>query len=198
MPPDNPGLAAKNCVPCDAGVARLTNAEIVPLLAQLEGWAVEDGTADVGHHLEKLYAFPDFVQALAFVNRVGAVAEEQGHHPDLCLSWGEVRLVILTHAIDGLTENDFILAARCDREFHPAPVARKQIWRADDPAHAHLLAGLLESHGIDVLVEGDELFAGEGGLLPSEAGPTLWVPVDDAARAHDVLTNHGPGAADES
>jgi hypothetical protein len=119
------------------------------------------------------------------------VAEEEAHHPDLLLSWGEVRAVVFTHKIDGLTESDFVLAAKFDREFHPAPVPRKQVWRARDPAHAHLLAGLLEANGVDTRVEGDELFAGEGGMLPSEAGPTIWVPVDEAARAHEILTRHG-------
>src|SRR5579871_2155809 len=67
------------------------------------------------HHLKKSYAFPDFVKALAFVNQAGAIAEEQGHHPDLYLSWGKVGVEIWTHKIDGLTESDFILAAKLDR-----------------------------------------------------------------------------------
>lgn len=110
MPHDNTGLAARTCVPCTSDVTPLTADEIVPLLAQLEGWAVEDA-----HHLEKSYRFRDFAQALAFVNRVGGVAEEEGHHPDLGLSWGEVQVAIYTHKIDGLTESDFILAAKFDR-----------------------------------------------------------------------------------
>jgi 4a-hydroxytetrahydrobiopterin dehydratase len=73
------------------------------------GWQVVDG-----HHLEKAYQFRDFVSALAFTNRVGAVAEEEGHHPDIYLGWGKVRLTIWTHAIDGLSESDFILAAKAD------------------------------------------------------------------------------------
>lgn len=185
------GLADKTCVPCRGDVPPLTEAQIVPLLAQLEGWEVEDG-----HHLQKGFAFPDFATALEFVIRVGAVAEEQGHHPDIALSWGEVGVLIFTHAIDGLTESDFVLAAKVDREFHPEPVARRQVWRADDPAHAHLLAGLLDSHGIDAQVRGENLFSGEGGLLPTEAGPTVWVPVGDFDRAHEILTRHDdePGA----
>lgn len=103
-------LAAKQCTPCRGGVPPLTPAEYTPLLTQLgDGWAVE---AD--HHLTKEYAFDDFVSALAFVNAVGAVAEEQGHHPDIYLTWGKVRVTIWTHAIDGLTESDFILAAKAD------------------------------------------------------------------------------------
>ena len=84
--------------------------EINRLLGQIEGWSVEDE-----HHLTRTYEFPDFAQALAFVNRVGAIAEEQGHHPDIHLAWGRVRLDLWTHKINGLSESDFILAARIDQ-----------------------------------------------------------------------------------
>ena len=70
-----------------------------------------------GHHLTRTFTFPDFRQALAFVNRVGAVAEAEGHHPDLSLTWGRVDVKTYTHKIDGLTESDFILAAKIDQEF---------------------------------------------------------------------------------
>ncbi len=103
-------LADKSCVPCRGGVPALEGAELEALLDQLFGWRVVDG-----HHLEKTYEFDDFMTALAFVNKVGALAEEQGHHPDLHLAWGQVRVEIWTHAIDGLTESDFVLAAKCDR-----------------------------------------------------------------------------------
>jgi len=79
------------------------------LHAQLEGWEVMKE-----HHLTKTYEFRDFAQALVFVNRVGALAEEEGHHPDIHLSWGRVRVDVWTHAIDGLSESDFIFAAKCD------------------------------------------------------------------------------------
>ena len=102
-------LAKKDCVPCKGGVPSLKGGAIRALLAQLDGWEVVDE-----HHLRKTYAFKDFVQALAFVNRVGAVAEEQGHHPDIHLTWGSVRLEIWTHKINGLTESDFIFAAKSD------------------------------------------------------------------------------------
>lgn len=105
-------LASKECVPCRGGVPALTEAERAPLLAQLIGWHVVDG-----HHLSKLYEFPNFVTALDFTNRVGQVAEASGHHPDIYLAWGKVRLEVWTHKIDGLTESDFILAAKCDRVF---------------------------------------------------------------------------------
>ena len=102
-------LASRHCVPCHGGVPRLKGDEVAPLLRQLEGWEA------VGeHHLSKEYEFANFAEALAFVNRVGAVAESEGHHPDIALGWGYARLQIYTHAIDGLTESDFILAARID------------------------------------------------------------------------------------
>lgn len=105
-------LASKSCVPCRGGVPPLAGAELDRLLGELgpNGWRVVGG-----HHLEKEFSFPDFVTALAFVNRVGALAEEQGHHPDLYLAWGKVRLTTWTHKIDGLTESDFVLAAKADR-----------------------------------------------------------------------------------
>jgi len=104
-------LAAKSCVPCRGGVPPLSEPEIGVLLARLgpNGWRSVES-----HHLEKGYAFPDFAQALAFVNRVGEIAEREGHHPDLELGWGRVRITTWTHKIDGLTESDFVLAAKCD------------------------------------------------------------------------------------
>ena len=103
-------LASRDCVPCRSGVPPLAGAQIEPLLAQLdEGWeAVED------HHLQRRYGFENFVEALAFTNRVGEMAEEQGHHPDIHLAWGRVVVEIWTHKIDGLLEADFVFAAKCD------------------------------------------------------------------------------------
>lgn len=102
-------LASQKCVPCKGGVPALKGADLRPLLAQLDGWEVVNE-----HHLEKTYRFADFVSALAFTNRLGALAEEQGHHPDIHLAWGKVRVTIWTHKIDGLTQSDFVLAAKCD------------------------------------------------------------------------------------
>jgi len=103
-------LAKKDCVPCRGGVPPLTAGQIAPLRQQLKpGWEVVDN-----HHLKKTYEFPDFAQALAFVNRVGAMAEKQGHHPDVYLAWGKVRIEVWTHKIDGLTESDFVFAAKTD------------------------------------------------------------------------------------
>lgn len=103
-------LAQKQCVPCRGDTPPLTPEEREKLLKELGGdWHVDDG-----HHLHKKYPFENFQKALDFTNRVGAVAEEQGHHPDILLGWGKVELKIWTHAIDGLTESDFVLAAKAD------------------------------------------------------------------------------------
>jgi 4a-hydroxytetrahydrobiopterin dehydratase len=103
-------LAERRCVPCRGGVPPLDAAQIAPLLEQLDGWRVVDG-----HHLEKTYTVGDFAAALALVNRIGVIAEEQDHHPDLYLAWGRVGVKIWTHKINGLTESDFVFAAKCDR-----------------------------------------------------------------------------------
>lgn len=104
-------LADRRCVPCKGGVPPLTSAQWEPLLAQIPGWEVVDG-----HHLRRTFRFRDFAEALGFVNRVGAVAEAEGHHPDLHLAWGRVAVEIWTHKIDGLTESDFVMAAKVDRQ----------------------------------------------------------------------------------
>jgi 4a-hydroxytetrahydrobiopterin dehydratase len=104
------GLAEKACVPCRGGVPPLTADEIRPLHAQVQNWSVMDG-----HHLERQFSFPDFKSALEFVNKVGSIAESEGHHPDITLAWGKVGVQIWTHKINGLTESDFILAAKIDR-----------------------------------------------------------------------------------
>ena len=103
-------LARRACVPCRGGVPPLAGQELADLQAALGGgWQAVDE-----HHLEKEFGFEDFRSALDFTNRVGELAEEQGHHPDIYLSWGHVRTQIWTHKIDGLTESDFILAAKID------------------------------------------------------------------------------------
>jgi 4a-hydroxytetrahydrobiopterin dehydratase len=104
-------LANEKCVPCRGGVPPLKGAELRELQAQLAaGWRVVDE-----HHLELERTFPDFATALAFVNRVGALAEEEGHHPDIDLAWGKVRITLWTHKIDGLSRSDFVLAAKIDQ-----------------------------------------------------------------------------------
>ena len=107
-------LADNKCVPCRGGVPPMVRAKAEEMLKQLDsGW-----TLNKAGHLEKLHKFKDFAQALAFVNKIGAVAEEEGHHPDLYLAWGKCRVEIWTHKINGLTESDFYMAAKSDREFH--------------------------------------------------------------------------------
>jgi 4a-hydroxytetrahydrobiopterin dehydratase len=106
-------LAERHCVPCSGNVPELEREEIQRLLAELGGeWSVVDG-----HHLESHFLFPDFQTALDFTNLVGEEAEIQGHHPELVLVWGRVTVRIWTHAIDGLTESDFILAAKIQRVY---------------------------------------------------------------------------------
>ena len=103
-------LASKTCTPCQGGVPPLQGAELAALTEQLPLWKVVNG-----HHIARTFTFPDFKQALAFVNKAGAIAEEQGHHPDILLTWGKAEVTTYTHKINGLTESDFILAAKIDK-----------------------------------------------------------------------------------
>lgn len=102
-------LAKRECVPCRGGVPPLKGDEIQKLVGEIKEWTVVEE-----HHLTKVYKQRDFKESLAFVNRVGELAEQQGHHPDICFGWGRVEISIWTHKIDGLTESDFILAAKID------------------------------------------------------------------------------------
>lgn len=103
-------LAGEKCVPCRGGVPPLKGAELQALAKELGGgWRIVEE-----HHLEKEFRFPDFAEALSFTNAVGAIAEREGHHPDIYLAWGKVRITIWTHKIDGLTRSDFVLAAKID------------------------------------------------------------------------------------
>jgi 4a-hydroxytetrahydrobiopterin dehydratase len=101
-------LAKKHCVPCEGGVAKLAPDRVQELLRELDGWTARDDK------LHKRFAFRDFVAAMAFVNRMADVAEQEGHHPDFAVHYREVDVTIWTHAIGGLSENDFILAAKLD------------------------------------------------------------------------------------
>jgi 4a-hydroxytetrahydrobiopterin dehydratase len=103
-------LASKTCVPCRGDVPPLAGEELEELSRQLPGWEVVEG-----HHLRREFRFRNFGEALGFVNRVGELAEEQGHHPDIDFGWGRAGITIFTHKIDGLTESDFVLAAKVDR-----------------------------------------------------------------------------------
>jgi 4a-hydroxytetrahydrobiopterin dehydratase len=102
-------LASRKCVPCHGGVQRLRGAELERFAAQVAAWEVS-----AEHHLRRRWEFQNFRAALEFVNRVGELAESEGHHPDISFGWGYCELTIYTHAIDGLSESDFILAAKID------------------------------------------------------------------------------------
>ena len=104
-------LAEKECVPCKGGVPPLKGKELARLHSELNsGWHIVNE-----HHLEREFKFKDFREALSFTNQLGELAEAQGHHPDIYLSWGKVKVTVWTHKIDGLTESDFVLAAKADR-----------------------------------------------------------------------------------
>lgn len=103
-------LAKKDCIPCKGGTPPLKGVALEELRKQLgNGWMVVDE-----HHLEKEFKFKDFQKALDFTNAVGAIAEAQNHHPDILLTWGKARVTIWTHKIDGLTESDFVFAAKVE------------------------------------------------------------------------------------
>jgi 4a-hydroxytetrahydrobiopterin dehydratase len=103
-------LAQRHCVPCKGGVPPLEPDRVAEYLQEVDGWEASPGS----RRIQKAFKFPDFKAALAFTNKVGEVAESEGHHPDVHLAYGEVRVEIWTHKIDGLTESDFVLAARID------------------------------------------------------------------------------------
>ena len=101
-------LTQKKCAPCDAGTPPLEQIKINELLKEIPTWTLKDG------HLFKKFKFKNFRDAIKFINSVAGIAEEQGHHPDFCVHYSKVEMEIWTHAINGLSENDFILAAKID------------------------------------------------------------------------------------
>ena len=106
-------LHERHCVACKPGSPHLTRAEVEPLLGLLHGWTVEE--ADGHLRLSRVFKFKGFMQGVDLVNRIAPIAEAEQHHPDLLVSWGSVTVTLWTHAAGGLTENDFILAAKLDR-----------------------------------------------------------------------------------
>jgi len=104
-------LARKKCVPCEGGVAPLSPEQVKPLLKGLPGWALEGGM------ITKTYTFKNYFETMAFVNAAAWVSHREDHHPDLVVKWGECKVSYVTHAIDGLSENDFICAAKLDALF---------------------------------------------------------------------------------
>lgn len=104
-------LTEQKCVPCEGGVDPMTRSDAEAMLDfHLKGWTISDDTKSIS----KKYTFKDFKEALDFVNKVGAIAEKEGHHPDIELGWGKVNITLTTHAIGGLSQNDFIIAAKID------------------------------------------------------------------------------------
>jgi 4a-hydroxytetrahydrobiopterin dehydratase len=103
-------LADQKCVPCRGGTPPLKGTELAELHQKVPSWTVANE-----HHIHREFRFPDFKQALDFVDRVGAVAETEGHHPDILLGWGKAEITLWTHKIDGLTPSDLIMAAKIDR-----------------------------------------------------------------------------------
>ncbi|GMV99239.1 MAG: hypothetical protein AMXMBFR84_03780 [Candidatus Hydrogenedentota bacterium] len=113
-------LAKKECIPCKGGVPPLKGRDLVDMQKILgHDWQVVNE-----HHLEKAYKFKNFVDALAFTNKVGEIAEDQNHHPDILTTWGLTKVTIWTHKIDGLTESDFIFAAKVEDAAEQAPVVQ--------------------------------------------------------------------------
>ena len=103
-------LGRKKCVPCEGGATALPAGEVDRLLSELSGWQVDPGSSE----LRKRYKFASFVETIAFVNRMAELAEAEGHHPDFCVRYTILDVSLTTHAIGGLSENDFILAAKID------------------------------------------------------------------------------------
>ena len=103
-------LAKKSCVPCKSGATPLPDSEKAKLLSDLPEWKIINN-----HHLSRTFKIPKYLDVLDYVNRIGLLAESEGHHPDILVSWGSVRVDIWTHKVDNLTENDFILAAKIDQ-----------------------------------------------------------------------------------
>ena len=105
-------LADRHCVPCEGGTKPMSRSEAEAYVAAAAGWKLIEGEP---LKIARSLKFKDFAEAMQFVNRLAAVAEAEGHHPDFCVSWNRVNLELLTHAIGGLSENDFIMAAKINR-----------------------------------------------------------------------------------
>jgi 4a-hydroxytetrahydrobiopterin dehydratase len=117
MVDDEEKLASKSCVPCRGGIAPLSQSEAIRMLPGAPGWELRQNATRLEHRFE----FRDFVEAMKFVNRVAEIAEREGHHPDIAIHWNKVDLVLWTHKIGGLHENDFILAAKVNRLLEEDP-----------------------------------------------------------------------------
>ena len=110
-------LINKKCVPCEGGILPLVIKEIHKYQKKVDGWEVRENEKKI-YFLEKKFIFKDFVNSQNFINKVGKISEKEGHHPDISFGWGYAKIIITTHAIEGLSENDFILAAKIDQIFN--------------------------------------------------------------------------------
>ncbi len=107
-------LYKKKCVACDGNTLPFDTTEIHKYLKKIDGWDVMSDNSQI-YYLEKEFKFKNFVESEKFVNKIGSIAEQEGHHPDISFGWGYAKIKILTHAIKGLAESDFILAAKIDQ-----------------------------------------------------------------------------------
>ena len=110
-------LSRKKCVPCEGGVTAFDISEIHKYQKKVDGWSVSQNEKKI-YFLEKKFTFKNFLESQKFVNEVGRISEEEGHHPDILFGWGYAKITITTHAIEGLSENDFILAAKIDNKIN--------------------------------------------------------------------------------
>ena len=107
-------LSQKKCKPCEGGISALDISEIHKYQKKVDGWDVKSNEKKI-YFLEKNFKFKNFLESQKFVNKVGEISEQEGHHPDILFGWGYAKISITTHAIEGLSENDFILAAKIDK-----------------------------------------------------------------------------------
>ena len=107
-------LKDKNCIPCKGGLPSFAISEIHKYLKKVDGWDVKKNTKKI-YFLEKNFIFKNFINSQNFINKVGEISENENHHPDVSFGWGYAKIIITTHAIEGLSENDFILAAKIDK-----------------------------------------------------------------------------------
>jgi len=106
-------LLKKKCKPCEGGVLSLDLGEIHKYQKKVDGWDVKSNEEKI-FFLEKKFKFKNFLESQKFINKVGIISEKEGHHPDIFFGWGYAKILITTHAIEGLSQNDFILAAKID------------------------------------------------------------------------------------
>jgi len=110
-------LLNKKCVPCERGVLPFDISEIHKYQKKIDGWNVRKNEKEI-YFLEKKFIFKNFINSQDFINKVGKISEAESHHPDIFFGWGYAKIIITTHAIEGLSENDFILAAKIDQIFN--------------------------------------------------------------------------------